>query len=163
MPLVAKKVPIWHLAFGTWHLAPPICDFERKNSNSYCSLEGKSRSAKKSSASSQKKYSWGLEDFAHIFCCWLPPTWCLNEWMQNILIGAHVFRWQKFIKQLGFARFCKMYWVEILGWPLNIKNPYPGWDNIGGTAWNWKKSKSFFIILDIENSLWKSEFLRTHH
>jgi hypothetical protein len=38
-----------------------------KNSNSYCSAEGWNRPDKKSTPSSQKKFGYRLEDFAHIF------------------------------------------------------------------------------------------------
>ena len=50
----------------------------KENSNSYCSSEGKNRSDKKSSASSQKKFGQRLEHIAHIFCCLPPPMECLN-------------------------------------------------------------------------------------
>ena len=45
----------WHLALGTWYLALD-CLNGKKNSNSYCSSEGKNRPDKKSTASSQKKF-----------------------------------------------------------------------------------------------------------
>ena len=53
-----------------------------KNSNSYCSSEGKNGPDKKSTASSQKKFGWRLEDFAHIFGKLTTP-YGMFEWQKN--------------------------------------------------------------------------------
>ena len=53
---------------------PPLMRcLNEKKSNSYPTSEGRNRSGKKSFLSSQKKYSWRLEDFAHIFVLQTTP------------------------------------------------------------------------------------------
>ena len=49
----------------------------------FFSSEGRYRSNPKKFPSRQKKFSLGLEDFIHIFCCWLPPMWCLKAKNSN--------------------------------------------------------------------------------
>ena len=57
---------------------------KEKNSNSYCSSEGRNRSKPKKFPSRKKKFPWGLPDFLRMFCCWPPPMWCLKA--KKILI-----------------------------------------------------------------------------
>ena len=59
-----------------------------KNSNSYCSSEGKNRPDKKSTPSSQKKFGNRLEDFVHIFGKLTTP-YGMFEWQKTQILIAH--------------------------------------------------------------------------
>ena len=72
--LAAKKIPTFHLTSG-------ICLIAHQK-------EGIDRT-KKSSASSQKQYPYGLEEFAHIFGKLTTPTYVMFEWKKNQSLIAH--------------------------------------------------------------------------
>ena len=59
-----------------------------KNSNSYCSSVGKNRPDKKSTPSSQKKFGYRLEDFAHIFGKLTTP-YGMFEWQKTQILITH--------------------------------------------------------------------------
>merc|ERR1712208_179949 len=85
-----KKVRLGFRAFRTyfWEVDHPLWDvFKAKNSNSYCSSEGRYRSNPKKFPSRQKKYSYGLERFAPIFGKLTTPSVMFLKQKTQILIA----------------------------------------------------------------------------
>ena len=107
----------------------PLCDVWNQKKTQFL-IECLDRT-QKSTASRQKKYSKGLEEFVYDFCCWPPPMWCLKAKNSNSYCsseGRNRLNPKKSSYSakkvwLGLRGFCTCFWeVDHPMWCLK----YPG-------------------------------------
>ena len=80
---VLNNVTLWapNLIFAVDH---HLCDVWKQKTQILIAHQKEGiEQTQKSTAIRQKQFPKGLEDFAHNFCCWPPPMWCLKAKISN--------------------------------------------------------------------------------